>query len=64
MMTQDCMVPNSGLPVYNPNDIATIVSKKRVVEVMLALPLQAADVVVKYYSHFVGRTWSFALPTI
>ncbi|MEC8108813.1 MAG: nucleoside-diphosphate sugar epimerase/dehydratase [Pseudomonadota bacterium] len=27
-----------GLPVYNPTDIARIVSKKRVVEVMLALP--------------------------
>ena len=27
-----------GLPVYNPSDIATITSKKRVVEVMLALP--------------------------
>ena len=27
-----------GLPVYNPSDIATIASKKRVVEVMLALP--------------------------
>ena len=27
-----------GLPVYNPYDIATITSKKRVVEVMLALP--------------------------
>ena len=27
-----------GLPVYNPSDIAKITSKKRVVEVMLALP--------------------------
>ncbi|MGA1022836.1 MAG: polysaccharide biosynthesis protein, partial [Candidatus Puniceispirillaceae bacterium] len=27
-----------GLPVYNPSDIAMITSKKRVVEVMLALP--------------------------
>ena len=27
-----------GLPVYNPSDIATITNKKRVVEVMLALP--------------------------
>ena len=27
-----------GLPVYNPSDIATIANKKRVVEVMLALP--------------------------
>ncbi|MGB0233592.1 MAG: SDR family NAD(P)-dependent oxidoreductase, partial [Candidatus Puniceispirillaceae bacterium] len=27
-----------GLPVYNPSDIAAITSKKRVVEVMLALP--------------------------
>ena len=27
-----------GLPVYNPSDIARITSKKRVVEVMLALP--------------------------
>jgi FlaA1/EpsC-like NDP-sugar epimerase len=27
-----------GLPVYNPTDITTIASKKRVVEVMLALP--------------------------
>jgi len=27
-----------GLPVYNPSDIAKIISKKRVAEVMLALP--------------------------
>jgi FlaA1/EpsC-like NDP-sugar epimerase len=27
-----------GLPIYNPSDIAMIASKKRVVEVMLALP--------------------------